>query len=193
MGSCGGFLVYGHVECARTATGGRQIVLALNPSDEGQQQAWQDLCALCDQKTDEPSHSHTLKGVLSLSPNQSQLNFTLTDCPPPPPPPDSRPEVLQYEVDGKLYELPIKKDVPKRQLKKKAKVPNKKQQTNSLANLAKEDKTYPMNATPSPLPAAQDDERTNLEVSLSLLQVKLGDHEMSNNIKSHFSLFNRSN
>lgn len=125
MESCEGLEILGVL---KTAQESKQMVLQLKPSTEI---PWES-CGFCDFKlnseSDEPQsreteHSHAIKGILSCVPSQNQWTLTFTNC-------DKEEQhqnapklgptyeisknstathhkklQLQYEVDGKVYEL----------------------------------------------------------------------------------------
>lgn len=124
MGSCEGVQVLGLLQ---TAQDGKQMILQFKPSSKI---PW-EICRFCDAKWDSDSdiqskrteHLHPIKGIFSFLPNENQWTLTFTNsdknedqntCM------KSANEItiendssqqkrtqssLQYEVDGKVYEL----------------------------------------------------------------------------------------
>ncbi len=129
MGSCEAFQVYGRVELTQSATGEKRIVLALKPTSVTAGSLWKELRAFCDPNdlvVRSSIHSCSLNGSFLYSGDENQLTFTLSDQMESEPVRRASPHtteksesVLQYQVDGKIYELkttlPLNKITPSSQ------------------------------------------------------------------------------
>lgn len=200
MGSCEGVQVLGLLQAMQSG----KIVLQLKSNSTSPP----EMCGLCNTKLDsqyfsskEMQHSHTVKGVFSFSPTENQWTLTFTESDlnqscqeisdKSPSGKPTAPNVcqeeksqgsLQYEVDGKVYEL--KSNIPQR---KKPKISSPKNKQSFLINKPKpvrtksiefviEDQKYSTSSISTKSYENSQDfggaENPSLEASLQLLQVK---------------------
>ncbi|XP_046635092.1 zinc finger protein OZF-like isoform X1 [Daphnia pulicaria] len=205
MGSCEGLEILGVL---KTAQEGKQMVLQLKPSIET---TWEH-CGFCDFKLDsdidklqssrETEHSHAIQGVFSFIPSKNQWTLTFSNCDKEERhqhvgKPSSTCEViknditinrqknlqLQYEVDGKVFELrstfSAKKHRNVEPSNNNFATSNKSitQPTKAIEFVIENNKysTSSVNTKAFEEAVVVEEERSALEASLELLQVKLMD------------------
>lgn len=198
MGSCEAFQVYGRVELTQSATGEKRIVLALKPTSVTAGSLWKELRAFCDPNdlaVRSSIHSCSLNGSFLYAGDENQLTFTLSDQMESEPvrraPPQNATQksesVLQYQVDGKIYELkttlPLKKSTPSSQAQSEVSVNvpsnNKKKSLITLKKPAQftvkdnDPPTAPSHSSVEESLHAETQQRASLEMCLQSLQVEI--------------------